>query len=210
MESLKSLLLGIVQGLTEFLPVSSSGHLVIAQALLGVNVGGGILFEVAVHVATMVAIMVFYRRKIGALAAGTFTGERQSLEYVGKLLVGTLPAVAVALLARDWVERTFESPWVAGVCLLITGGIVWSTRSTLPRAKSQEVSWAQSLAIGVAQAVAILPGISRSGSTVAIALALGIAPLAAAQFSFMLGDDRHGGRRGASASRTHQRLTQCH
>jgi len=187
MEAIKSLLLGVVQGLTEFLPVSSSGHLVIAQALFGVEPGGGILFEVAVHIATLVSILLFYRHRVGELAVGTLNADGESRRYIGKLLIGTLPAVVVALLFRDLVEQQFESPAVAGVCLLVTGGIVWSIRYTLGRGRSVEPTWAGALIIGCAQAVAILPGISRSGSTVAVALALGLAPLAAAEFSFLLG-----------------------
>ena len=187
METLESILLGVLQRLTEFLPVSSSGHLVIAQALLGANLGGGILFEVAVHLATMVAILLFYRRRVAVLTVGALTADGHAWRYLGKLALGTLPAIAVALLARDWIEQSFESPAVAGVCLLITGAIVWSTRYTLGTRRAAEPSWAAALLIGCAQAFAILPGISRSGTTVAVALALGVAPLAAAEFSFLLG-----------------------
>ncbi|HEX9877096.1 MAG TPA: undecaprenyl-diphosphate phosphatase, partial [Gammaproteobacteria bacterium] len=186
-ETAKALLLGIVQGLTEFLPVSSSGHLVIAQALLGVEPGAGIVFEVAVHLATLVAILLFYRRRVVDLTLGAVTAHPGSWRYIGKLFVATLPAVAAALIARDWIERQFESTAVAAVCLLVTGGIVWSTRYTLKREGSLEPTWLAAILIGCAQMVAILPGISRSGSTVALALALGLAPLAAAEFSFLLG-----------------------
>ena len=187
MEVLESLLLGILQGLTEFLPVSSSGHLVIAQSLLGTELGEGILFEVAVHMATMLAILLFYRRRIGVLMLGAISAKSDALRYIGKLFIGTLPAVAAALLARDWIELQFESPTVAGICLLVTGGVVWSTRYTLGRGESVEPTWVGAFLIGCAQAIAILPGISRSGSTVSVALALGLAPLAAAEFSFLLG-----------------------
>ena len=187
MEILESLLLGILQGLTEFLPVSSSGHLVIAQWVLDTELGGGILFEVSVHVATMVAILLFYRRRVVELAVGAISASSDSLRYIGKLAVGTLPAVIAALLARDWIEQQFELPGVAGVCLLVTGGVVWSTRTTLGKGESVEPTWMGALLIGCAQAVAILPGISRSGSTVGAALALGLSPLAAAEFSFLLG-----------------------
>jgi undecaprenyl-diphosphatase len=187
MQSLQAFLLGIVQGLTEFLPVSSSGHLVIAQALLGVEPGGGIVFEVAVHIATLLAILVFYRQRIGVLTVGAVTADADSWRYIGKLALGTLPAIAVALLARDWIEEQFESPAVVAVCLLVTGCIVWSTRYTLHRGAAPEPSWLAALVIGCGQAFAILPGISRSGTTVAVALALGLAPLAAAEFSFLLG-----------------------
>lgn len=187
MEWLESLILGIVQGLTEFFPVSSSGHLVMMQELLGFQPGGGIVFEVAVHVATLVAILIFYRRPVAQLAVGTLTGKRYALRYVGKLFLGTLPAVAVALLAREFIESTFETPMVAGCMLLVTGFIVWSTRYTIHSGKTLEPTWGGALVIGCAQAFAILPGISRSGSTVAAAMAMGMAPAAAAEFSFLLG-----------------------
>lgn len=187
MEAIESLLLGIVQGLTEFLPVSSSGHLVIAEALLGAETGGGIVFEVAVHVATLVAILLFYRLRVWALTIGALRGDGGAWRYLGKLIVATLPTVIAALLARDWIERQFDSPGLAGVCLLVTGGIVWSTRYTLLRGQRLEPTWLAALAIGCAQTVAILPGISRSGSTLAVGLVCGLAPLAAAEFSFLLG-----------------------
>jgi undecaprenyl-diphosphatase len=187
MEIVESLLLGIVQGLTEFLPVSSSGHLVIAQALLGVQPAGGIVFEVAVHIATLAAIVLFYRHRIWSLAGGMLAAEGDSWRYVAKLFVATLPVVLVALTARDWIEQQFESLIVVGLCLLATGGIVWSTRYTSLRSLASEPTWMAALLIGCAQAVAILPGISRSGTTVAVAMALGLAPLVAAEFSFLLG-----------------------
>ncbi|MGI9309119.1 MAG: undecaprenyl-diphosphate phosphatase [Gammaproteobacteria bacterium] len=186
-DMLDSILLGIVQGLTEFLPVSSSGHLVLAQQLLGVNFGQGILFEVAVHVATLIAIMLFYRRRVSQLVYGTVTRNQQALEYAGKLVVGTLPAVAVALLFRTWIEAQFDSLLIVGTCLIITGFVVWSTRTTINEQGSDEPTWKDAFLIGCVQAFAILPGISRSGSTVAAGLALGLNPLAAAEFSFMLG-----------------------
>ena len=187
MDTLNSILLGIVQGLTEFLPVSSSGHLVMAQTLLGTKPGGGIVFEVAVHVATLFAIVLFYFKRVTALTVGVFTGQGEAWRYVMKLAVATLPAIVVALLARSFIEEQFASPVVAGSLLLVTGFIVWSTRYTIDRGTTQEPTWTGALIIGCAQAFAILPGITRSGTTVATALALGMAPLAAAEFSFLLG-----------------------
>ena len=187
MELIDSILLGIVQGLTEFLPVSSSGHLVMAQALLGTAPGGGIVFEVALHVATLIAIVIFYFKRVMALTVGTFTGQAESLRYVAKLALATLPAIAVALLAKEFIENQFATPAVAGSLLLVTGFIVWSTRYTIGRGGDTEPTWTGALIIGCAQAFAILPGITRSGTTVATALALGMAPLAAAEFSFLLG-----------------------
>jgi undecaprenyl-diphosphatase len=179
--------LGIVQGLKEFFPVSSSGHLAIFQALFGGREGGGLLFEVAVHVATLVAIALFYRARIAALVLGTLRRDRAALDYVARLAVATLPAVAVGLGARDAVEAQFSNGIVVGAALLVTGVIVFSTRWTAPQATLAIPGWGAVLLIGIAQAFAVLPGISRSGSTVAMALALGIAPRAAAEFSFLLG-----------------------
>ncbi len=189
-ELLDSVLLGIVQGLTEFLPVSSSGHLVLTQEILGTQLGKGILFEVAVHLATLFAILIYYRRRVARLAYGTVTRNRHALEYVGKLALGTLPAVAAALFLRSWIEAQFNSLLVVGICLIVTGFLVWSTRfsiAALDDQGSDEPGWGAALLIGCVQAIAILPGISRSGSTVAAGLVLGLHPLAAAEFSFMLG-----------------------
>ena len=195
-ETFDSILLGIVQGLTEFLPVSSSGHLVLAQEILQTSFGQGILFEVAVHIATLVAILIFYRRRVAKLAYGTITRNRHALEYVGKLAIGTLPAVVAALTLRSFIEAQFNSLLVVGICLIITGFLVWSTRFTIQAGEDQgddEPTWKGAFLIGCMQAIAILPGISRSGSTVAAGLALGMNPLAAAEFSFMLGMIAMGG-----------------
>ena len=177
MDPIEALLLGLAQGLTEFFPVSSSGHLAMLQALFGGRESGGLLFEVGVHVATLFVIALFYRGRIAALIVGLFARERETLEYVGKLALGTVPAVVVGLGAKDFIEAQFSNPSGVGVLLLATGVIVMSTRWTAPRATAAVPSWGAALLIGCAQAFAILPGISRSGSTVAMALLLGVAPL---------------------------------
>lgn len=187
MDPIEALLLGLAQGLTEFFPVSSSGHLAMIQALFGGREGGGLLFEVGVHVATLFAIAFFYRVRIAELLRGFLAREGEALEYAGKLVVGTLPAVVVGLGAKDWIEAQFGNPVMVGCLLLTTGVIVMSTRWTAPRASAPVPGWGAALLIGCAQALAILPGISRSGSTVAMALLLGVAPLAAAEFAFLLG-----------------------
>lgn len=187
MEFIEAIILGIVQGLTEFLPVSSSGHLVLAQEILGSRPGGGIVFEVAVHIATLAAILLFYRQRATGLLVGGLSGDKDAWRYILKLGLATVPAVCVALFARDWIERQFESLVVVAICLIITGFVVWSTRYTQSRGTLLEPGWLAALMIGCVQAAAILPGISRSGSTVAIGLALGLAYLSAAEFSFLLG-----------------------
>lgn len=178
-------LLGVVQGLTEFLPVSSSGHLVVCEAVLGVQ-EQGIVFEVAVHVATLVAVVIFYRARVASLLAGALRGDPAAWRYGIKLGVATLPAVAAVLVTGDFFENLYESIAPVGLALWFTGIVVYTTRWTLPRARGEEPGWVDALLIGVAQAVAIIPGVSRSGSTVATALALGVAPPAAAEFSFLM------------------------
>ena len=174
-----------MQGVTEFLPVSSSGHLVLFGALLGAE-EEGIRFEVAVHAATLLAVVVFYRARIGGLVAGALRGDAAAWRYAAKLAVGTVPAIVAVLLARDLFEGLYEQVAPVGLALWLTGALVYSTRFTLPRATLPEPGFGAALAIGVAQAVAIVPGVSRSGATVSAALALGVAPAAAAEFSFLL------------------------
>jgi undecaprenyl-diphosphatase len=186
MSELEALWLGIVQGLTEFFPVSSSGHLVMFQTLLDVHLDG-LLFDVSVHVATVAAILLFYQQRVRSLLLGCLRGDPASFRYTGKLALATLPAVAVGFSARELIAAQFSSPLLVATLLIVTGGVVWSTRYTRREDGASEPSWSAALGIGVAQAFAILPGISRSGSTVAAALAFGIAPVPAAEFSFLLG-----------------------
>jgi undecaprenyl-diphosphatase len=178
-------LLGLVQGLTEFLPVSSDGHLVIAQNLLGIA-EKGMVFEIVVHVATLVSVLLFFRTRVIELVRGILSGNGDAWTYGGKLVVATLPAVALTLAFGDFLESQFESARVAAIGLLITGAVLWTTRRTAASASLVSPSWSTALLMGCAQAVAILPGVSRSGLTLAAALALGLAPVAAAEFSFLM------------------------
>jgi undecaprenyl-diphosphatase len=184
---IEAAVLGIVQGLSEFFPVSSSGHLAMFQAFFGGRGGTALLFEVSVHVATLIAIVVYYRHRILNLISGILDRNREAIEYVSKLAVATLPSIVVGLTAKDWIGEQFSNPLFVGCALLVTGGIVFSSRWTAVRAIASTPGWVAAVAIGLAQSFAILPGISRSGATVAVALALGIAPRAAAEFSFLLG-----------------------
>jgi undecaprenyl-diphosphatase len=182
----EAVLLGIVQGITEFLPISSDGHLVIAQTLIGGS-AQGLLFVIGVHVGSLLALLVFYRARVLELMRGVLGQDAGAFRYVAKLALATLPAVVVGLFFKDAVEAIFAAPWVAGVGLLVTGVFLSTTRATQHKAQGREPGFAQALWIGCAQALAILPGVSRSGSTIAMALAFGVAPLAAAEFSFLLG-----------------------
>ncbi|MBM4385640.1 MAG: undecaprenyl-diphosphate phosphatase [Deltaproteobacteria bacterium] len=187
MDLLIAALLGIVQGISEFLPISSDGHLVISETLLGVGEEGGLSFVIAVHLGSLVALLVFYRARVVGLVRGFFLRDTDALAHIAKLALGTLPAVIVGLTLKDRVEEAFRTPWLAGAGLLLTGTFLITTKRTQPRASALAPTYLQALAIGCAQALAILPGVSRSGSTIALSLALGIAPLAAAEFSFLLG-----------------------
>jgi undecaprenyl-diphosphatase len=185
MNYFESIVLGIVQGATEFLPVSSSGHLVIAQELLAVRIPG-VLFEVAVHVATLVSILLVYRTRVGELLMGALRGDREALTYVGLVCVATVPAGLLGVFAKDSIEALFDNPWAPGVALLVTGLFLWSSRTPLERADAPRPTWVAALIIGVAQACALVPGISRSGATVVAALWLGVEAREAAAFSFLM------------------------
>jgi len=177
-------LLGLIQGLTEFLPVSSSGHLVIGQTIFGLR--DLLAFDAFIHGATMLAIVVYFRRRLLELSRG------RSPSYVGKLALGTVPAVVVGLGFREAITRAFDSPALVAGALAVTGAALLSLgfvpRSRRPpEAGGAEPSWSAAWWIGCAQAFAILPGISRSGSTIVTGIWLGLAPAAAAEFSFLLG-----------------------
>ena len=178
-------LLGFIQGATEFLPVSSSGHLVMAQALLAIEIPG-VLFEVAVHVATLLSIVLVYRGRLVQLARGAFEGDRDAYRYLGLLFVATLPAAFLGVFGQGAIEALFDDPYVPGVGLLVTGTLLWSGRAALPKAIATRPGWGAALLIGVAQAFALVPGISRSGVTVVAALWLGVEAKEAAAFSFLM------------------------
>lgn len=188
----ESVFLGALQGATEFFPVSSSGHLVVGQTLLGLEIPG-VQFEVAVHVGTLVSVLVIYRGRLIDLLYGTLRKDGAAWRYVGLLALATLPAAIVGVFFGDAIERLFESPVVPATAFLVTGAILWSTRRVLGREDWKEPGWGVALLIGFAQAFALVPGISRSGTTVAMALWLGITAEEAAAFSFLMAIPAIGG-----------------
>jgi len=183
--TLEAIVLGIVQGATEFLPVSSSGHLVVGQRLLGLDLPG-VAFEVAVHLGTMVSIFWVYRARIADLAVGAVRRRPAAWQEIALVGLATVPAALIGVGAGDVIERVFDIPAWAGVGFLVTGAVLWSTRVPLEEGRSVAITPRIALLIGVAQAAALVPGISRSGSTVAAALWLGVAPVEAAAFSFLM------------------------
>ncbi len=181
----QALVLGVVQGLTEFLPISSSGHLVVAEAAIGLRTPG-VVVEVALHVATLLAVVLVYRARLWELMGGTLRGNRDAMRYVGLLIIGTVPAALAGLLLEEFFERVFDSLLFVGIHFLLTGGILWSTRWVMGQGTEALPTARGAVGIGIAQALAILPGISRSGTTVAAGLWLRLDPVRAAEFSFLL------------------------
>ena len=185
MTALEALVLGILQGATEFLPISSSGHLVMAQAVLDIEVPG-VLFEVWVHLATLLSILLIYRNRIAELSKGILGKDRSALEYIALIGWATLPAVVVGFFLGDLVKVMFDSPVIPGVALLVTGGVLWTSRRISVPSVRDRPGWIGALVIGLVQAFALIPGISRSGTTVVTALWLGLKTEDAAAFSFLM------------------------
>lgn len=186
MSSWEAGLLGILQGATEFLPVSSSGHLVIGQAVLGLELPG-VTFVVAVHVATLLSVVVVYRDRLVGLAVGAVKREGAAWRYLGLLALATIPAAVVGIGFRAVVEGLFDSTWITGVGFLVTGTLLWSARSVQQRNDRKTAPGAKEAGlIGLAQAFALVPGISRSGTTVVVAMWLGLEAREAAAFSFLM------------------------
>ena len=182
----ESVLLGLLQGVTEFLPVSSSGHLVLAESILGVE-RSGVSFEVVVHLGTLTAVLAVFATPLLTLLRGLLSGEHESLRRLGMLALASVPAAAIGLLLKSSVERTFDSPVFASSMLLVTGFVLWSLR--LARRRRPSGGWpgpAGSLLVGLAQALAILPGISRSGATITAGIHSGVARRDSAEFCFLL------------------------
>lgn len=213
---IQAIVLGLLQGLTEFLPVSSSGHLQGVPYLLGWS-SGSLTFDVLVHGGTLLAVLVYFRSDLWFLlsrATGLGGGypqqeRRQALRVIVLLAVGTLPAALAGYLFEDFFAAAFASIRAVSVFLLVTAGLLWfaerlrtsraaaelgkdagalsaEERALDPGRREDTVGWRDATLIGVAQALAIFPGISRSGSTIATGMVLGLSRAAAARFSFLL------------------------
>ena len=200
----QALLLGIIQGLTEFLPISSSGHLVLVQHLLGLR-EAELSFDVSVHLGTLAAVILFFRRDILAILSGLLRAswsaatrqglpantDRAMVRLAGLIVLGSLPTAAVGLLLHEVADRLFASTLITGLMLLVTGALLFATR---PRAALSShhgrplegLTVKDALRIGLVQGLAVMPGISRSGSTIATGILTGIRHESAARFSFLL------------------------
>jgi undecaprenyl-diphosphatase len=184
---LHALVLGIIQGLTEFLPVSSSGHLELGKYLLGFEADSeeSLLFTVVVHAATALSTVVIFRKDIGSIFTGIFRGNPEDLQFAGKVILSMVPAAVVGLVFLDQLEALFNGQIVfVGAMLLLTGALLlWANRA---KKTHKNVGFLDAGIIGISQAIAILPGISRSGATIATAVLLGIDREKAARFSFLM------------------------
>jgi undecaprenyl-diphosphatase len=175
MDIFSAIILGVIQGLTEFLPISSSGHLVIAHQLLPGFSQPGILFDVIIHMGTLIAVLYYYRNRIVAL----------NKNDIGFLVIGTVPAVLVGLFLKDYAESSFSVGAIGlGIQFIITALLCFFT-DTFKKIDGK-LTARNSILIGLSQAIAILPAISRSGTTIFTARALGIEKSKAAEYSFLL------------------------
>lgn len=178
-EWIQSIFLGIVQGLTEFLPVSSSGHLTIFQHFLGMN-EAGMTFDILLHAATLVSVIICYRRDIWEILKHPFQ------KYVLMIIIACIPAGIAGVFFGDFVSSLFDSVWVPAIALLFTATILFIADKQKGTKFGDEINVKMALFIGLLQMVALVPGISRSGSTIFAAILCGLKRTEAAKFSFLM------------------------
>lgn len=194
LELLQAILLGIVQGVTEFLPISSSGHLVFGQEILGVEQGRfGLAFDVALHLGTLLAVVSFYRREVARMARAFVRSllRRSLSEPDGRMawlvVVATVPSAVIGYYFEGFFEGAARSPWVVILGFVINGAILLGSEALARRSRSaSKLSFPEALAVGLAQTVALLPGVSRSGTTMAAGIGLNLRREEAARFSFLM------------------------
>ncbi len=196
MNWLQALILGLVQGLTEFLPVSSSGHLTIGREILGVEAAEDLVFEVTVHVATVLATIIVFRKEIWKLLCGLFKFKyNDETDYILKICVSMVPVFVVGMFFKDKVESLFSSLLVVGLALIVTAMLLLFSDIVSYRRKSAAalsdkyrngIGWWQAFVVGIGQAFAVIPGLSRSGTTISTGLLCGVRREAVAQFSFLM------------------------
>ncbi len=188
MSIIEAILLGIVQGLTEFIPVSSSGHLVLMQDALGVS-NGGLIFDVALHIGTLLALFLYFRREVKGLILGIL-GKNDQKRLAWLIVMATIPAALAGLLIRDWAETSFRSTVLVAVNLIVVALLMLAAEAWSKRQKTltdvTHITRKQALIMGCAQAVALIPGVSRSGSTITAGLFSGMSRVEATRFSFLL------------------------
>lgn len=193
MQPIQAIILGVIQGLTEFLPISSSGHLLLAHYFLDWNSSNDLIFDSALHVGTVVAVLAYFWNDfwnlavafVRAVLAKSFDDPMARL--AAWIIVGTIPAVIAGVLLESAAESAFRDPRLVAVSLIVVAGVMWlAERAASLRLDEKSISWVDSLLIGCAQAIALIPGVSRSGITISAGLFRGLRRESAARFSFLL------------------------
>jgi undecaprenyl-diphosphatase len=194
MSYVEAVLLGLVQAITEFLPVSSSGHLVLAENWFAHGAEVDVFFNVLLHVATMAAVIVYFRREITGIVAAVLgrplegvapfaSWERKTAWFI---VLANVPTALIGLLIEKYLEKPMERPLFVGLMLMVTGALLWAGRRARGERGVDVMTAGDALIVGVVQGVAVLPGISRSGSTIVAATLLGLRPELAAKFSLLI------------------------
>jgi len=187
MSIVDAIILGIIQGLTEFLPVSSSGHLELGKVILGQELEAGLLFSVILHAATALSTIVIFRKDIYEILVGIFKFKwNKSWEFAVKIIISMVPVFIVGVFLKDEIEVLFEGQVLLVGSMLIITGLLLLLTNYFGNKEGQEVNYFQAFLIGISQAIAVLPGISRSGATISTALILGVGKSQAARFSFLM------------------------
>ena len=185
MSLLALILFGIVQGITEFLPVSSSGHLTLMQ-YFSENIPESLSLNIAVHLGTLLTILVFYRRDLFTLIRGFFKGDKPSVHMVGFIVAASVPTAFIGLTFKKALPFLLTSPWLVGICLLITGFVLRTSKWVKASPSPGALTYKKAVVLGFIQGIAVLPGLSRSGLTIVGGLWLGVEREAAARFSFLI------------------------
>ncbi len=186
-EIFKALIIGIVQGLTEFLPVSSSGHIELSKVILGLDLEGNqnLLFTLTLHTATALSTLVVFRKEVGEILLGIFQGKRDDINFALKIILSMIPAGLVGFFLKDEIEQLFSGNILLVGCMLLLTALLLLLAGRSKKTK-KDINFVDAFLIGISQAVAILPGVSRSGATIATSVILGNDRSKTAMFSFLM------------------------
>lgn len=183
LDILSAIFLGLVQGFTEWLPVSSSGHLVVSQALLGIDVPPE--FDIAIMAGTIAALLIYFRGKIIWIARGLLKFDKAAVDYAILIIAAGVPTAIIGLAGKSFFKGLFASPFSVSLLIVVTGLFLYA--ASAKKMGEKKLAWPIAAVVGIAQGIAVAPGISRSGSTIGAAMLLGIKPAEAAEFSFIIG-----------------------
>ncbi len=178
----QAIILGIIQGITEWLPISSSGHLALAQLFFGME--KSVAFDVLLHLGTLFVLFIFFRKKLLELVIGILKRDKKSIKLAIMIIIASVPTALFGLFFKDFLESLFDSILFTGIGFIITA--IWIFASVYPKKKKNELNYFHALLIGFAQAISIVPSISRSGATIATGLLLGIKKEEVVEFSFII------------------------